>query len=367
MRKKLWQLHSVVGLLAGLGLLLIGLTGSLLIFHEELDQLFFSQQHHAEPVGAGRLPLDELIARVEAAHPDKAVTGWHFAQDGSKEADGVYVMPFGTREWRYLTLDPYRGILLTQPKPHGETLKGWLLSLHESLFLKDIGLAISGLLGVALCLLSLSGIILYRRFWKTLFRLRFRASFRMLSADLHRLVGVFSVIPNLILGITGAYWNLGHTIEHLLETEEEHAAIAAQEPLFYEKLFAPDFSVEALVSKANKEIPGFQTAFISFPWAPEGPFTLWGQKDTASPLRNSTGSWVSFDSQTGDPLSHYDLTEQSAWTQLIDSFEPLHFGTFGGLPVKIFYSLAGLGPGILTLSGTAIWWSRRKKAQLRRP
>jgi uncharacterized iron-regulated membrane protein len=227
--------------------------------------------------------------------------------------------------------------------------------------LKDVGLAITGVLGVALCFLSLSGLYLYRRFWKTLFRLRFKASFRMLSGDAHRMVGVFSVLPNLLLGLTGAFWNVSHTFEHLFESEEDIAVEEAEEPLFYEKLFAPDFSVAALQEKAGDHITDFETHYISFPWAPGGPFTLWGTREDASVLRNPTGSWVSFDSQSGDIVSKYDVTAQDAWTQVEDSFEPLHFGNFGGLPIKTLYAAAGLAPAILTLTGMTIWWKRWRK------
>jgi uncharacterized iron-regulated membrane protein len=37
---------------------------------------------------------------------------------------------------------------------------------------------------------------------------------------------------------------------------------------------------------------------------------------------------------------------------------PLHFGTFGGWPVKVLWSVFGLAPSLLFLTGFLMWWRR---------
>ena len=355
MRKLFWRLHSVIGLAAGLGLLVIGVTGALLVFHEEIDGLLNPAQTRVAPTPAGRLPLDDLVAAVEETFPRHAVTGWSFPRD-PRAADGVFIMPFGTREWRYITVDPYRAKVLSHPLLHDSTLKGWLVDLHSAFFLKDAGLAITGLLGVALCFLGLSGLWLYRRFWKTVFRLRWKSGLRLLYGDFHRMVGVLSVGFNLLLGFTGAYWNLSHIVDHLLEDHHD----PADEALFFEKLFPATLDLAALPENAAQHLDGFETRYISFPWAPAGPFTLWGRAKDAAWFRSDFGSQVAFDSRTGDLLSVHDLRRKGLWAQVHDSFEPLHFGNFGGLPVKILWAVGGFTPALLSLSGMAIWWKRRQ-------
>jgi uncharacterized iron-regulated membrane protein len=355
-RKLFWRLHSIIGLTAGLGLLVLGLTGSLLVFHEEIDALWQPEKVRVEPTAAGRLPMRDLVAAVENAVPDHAVTGWRFHRADPTAADGVFVMPFGTREWHYVTVDPYRGEVLSQPQHHDTTLKGWLLELHTAFFLQHAGLLVVGLLGVALCFLGVSGLWLYRRFWKTLLRLRWKSSLRMISGDFHRMVGVFSVGFNLLLGFTGAYWNLSHVIEDWFYPHEEEV----EELPFHEKLFAASYDIDALPLAARDHIAGFEVHYISFPWAPGGPFTLWGKHENAGWFRSDYGSQVSFDSSTGAFLSAHDLTRDGIWKQVEDAFEPLHFGNFGGLPVKIAWAAAGFAPALLTISGMAIWWQRRR-------
>ena len=357
MRKLFWRVHSIVGLWAGIGLCVIGLTGSVLVFHEEIDALLSPEQTRVEPTAEGRRSLNELVAAVENEVPGHAVTGWSMNRDDPSAADGVFVMPFGTREWKYITVDPYRAEVLSAPHLKESTLYGWLLDLHMAFFLKDVGLAITGLLGVALCFLGISGLYLYRRFWKSLFRLRWRASFRMISGDFHRLVGVWSVGFNLLLGFTGAYWNLSHVVEDLIAPHED----PADEVLFHEKLFPSDLDVAAFPERARDHLAGFETNYISFPWAPGGVFTLWGRHEDAAWFRSPYGSQVAFDSAAGDFLSVHDLTQDGLWKQAEDAFEPLHFGNFGGLTSKVFWSIAGLAPGLLCVSGMSIWWQRRRR------
>ncbi len=344
----------MVGLVAGLGLLVIGLTGSLLVFHEEIDALLNPGETRVEPTAAGRRSLDELVAAVEAAAPGHAVTGWSFHRDDPAAADGVFVMPFGTREWHYLTVDPYRAEVLSEPTDHEATLKHWLLSLHMEFFVHEVGLAVVGLLGVALCFLGLSGLWIYRRFWRSLFRLRWKSSLRMLSGDLHRMVGVFSVGFNLLLGFTGAYWNLTHVVDDWATGHEE------EPPPFHAKLFPAGLDLAAMPQWARQHIDGFETHYISFPWEPGGPFTLWGRHERAAWFRSPYGSQVAFDSQTGAFLNAHDLADAGAWSQVVDAFEPLHFGNFGGLASKFAWSAAGLAPALLCLSGMSIWWQRRR-------
>ena len=53
------------------------------------------------------------------------------------------------------------------------------------------------------------------------------------------------------------------------------------------------------------------------------------------------------------------MRQSGAWAQFLDSFTPLHYGTFGGLPVKILWCIGGLAPGILSITGCLMWYKRK--------
>ena len=352
MRKRLWQLHSWLGLGAGLGLLVIGLTGSLLVFRDQLEVLFNPTLIRIATPDTPRLPLDTLLARAQSQLPGHEISGWTLREPAERDyADFLYVIGRGSDQWRVATLDPTTGRILATPRAYTATLSGWLLDLHYEFFADHIGLAFAGLFAVLLCLLGVTGVWIYREFWKNLFTLRWRRGARILFSDLHKFTGITTVVFNLILGFTGAYWNLTHVIGEAINGE-------FHQPKMERRLYSAALSLDALVADAATRLPGFRPHFISLPSAPAGGITFYGAVERRSPLRSPYGSTVSYDATMLAHTATADLRSSSLWLQFVDVFRPLHFGTFGGLPVKILWSLGGLAPGLLAVTGFVIWRTR---------
>lgn len=354
MRKRLWQLHSWLGLVAGLGLLVIGLSGSLLVFHEELEALFNRELVRVQPTAAGRLPLDTLFAHAERQLPGYEITGWLPQHDEPRFADVLYVIRHGTDDWLLATLNPYTGELLASPRLGTQTLTGVLLELHYTFFADHVGMIVTGLFGLLLCTLGVTGVWMYREFWKNVLTLRWRRGARILFSDIHKFTGITSVAFNLLLGFTGAYWNLTHVIG------EELAGLPPQ-PKMAGRLYGDAISFDALTIDAAQRLPGFRANYISPPYLPDGSITLWGAIEPRGPLTGPYGSNIVYDEQTGAHQTTTDLRATGLWTRIVDTFVPLHYGTFGGLPIKLLWSLGGLTPGILAVTGFLIWRSRRSK------
>jgi uncharacterized iron-regulated membrane protein len=353
MRKRLWQLHSWLGLAAGLGLLVIGLTGSALVFRSELEALIHPGLALVEPTPAGRLSFDELLADVQRQIPDHEITGWVVDPDDPTRADILWAVPHGSTDWRFATLDPYRGTLLTRPRDDASTFTGWLLELHYAFFAAHVGMIITGILAMLLCFLGVTGVWIYREFWRHLFTLRWGRGARILVSDFHKFIGITSVAFNLLLGFTGAYWNITHVLG-------EELAGTPQPPPMTGRLYGTTLSLDGLVADASKRLPGFRTGYISFPWEPGREATLYGAFAGSGPLRGPYGTYLTYDPHTGAHQSTRDLRMQGAWAQVVDAFTPLHYGNFGGLTVKILWSLGGLSPGLLAITGFLIFLRRRR-------
>ena len=357
MRKRLWQFHSWLGLLAGLGLVVIGLSGSLLMFHDEIEILLNPDVIRVEPTPGGRLPAARLLATVNRELPDHEVAGWLFRQaDEAGLADVLYVRRHGSHEWFFVTLDPYRDKILASPRLGTESFTGWMLDLHYTFFADHAGLAITGALGLALCALGVTGVWLYREFWKHVFTLRWGRGARLLFSDLHKFVGITSAAFNLILGFTGAYWNITHVIHELGEDHDDHAPMPAK------RLYSEPLPIDALIADAPTRIEGYQARYLSLPWeeSEKPALTFYGQVP-GGVLRGPYGSTVSYDAGTHAFTSAYDIREAGVWANITDAFTPLHYGTFGGLPVKILWTLGGLTPGALAVTGFVMWRLRRRR------
>jgi len=352
-KQTIWRLHSVLGLTAGLGLLVIGLTGSILMFSSEIDGLLLPDVVETAVAPGGRLPMDTLVEKAATAHPDLVITGWEIHPETPAATDRVWVQKEGVEHWEYFHLDPYTGAPLSEPAESSDQLTGWLLELHYTFLADHVGMLAAGLFALMLFLLGLTGLWLYRDFWKHFFRLRWGKSARILFADFHRLIGISSVAFNLILGFTGAWWNLSHLIEHLFEEEQTELAEGPRLPR------AQWSSISAMMEKAPGVIDGFTPRYLFFP-APDSPeVKLFGSHGDAGPLRGIYGSTVTFSALTGRVKEHYDMRDAPVLRQIYDSFMPLHYGTFGGWPVKILWCLGGLTPGMLAITGFVVWRRRQ--------
>ena len=346
-------MHSVLGLTAGLGLLVIGLTGSLLMFSSEIDGLLRPGTVKTSPAPGGRLPMDTLIERAGSAHKDRVLTGWEIYSDDPSATDRVWIRKEGVEHWEFFHLDPYTGNLLSSPEASSGHLTGWLLELHYTFLADHIGMLAAGLFALILFLLGLTGLWLYRDFWKHFLRFRWGKSARILFADFHRFIGITSVVFNLILGFTGAWWNLSHLIGHLGEEEPAEVVEGSRLPR------AQWASVSEMLNKAPGVIDGFTTRYISLP-GPDAPeVKLFGQHGEPGPLRGIYGSSITFSALTGRVIERDDIRDAPVSRQVYDSFMPLHYGTFGGWPVKILWCLGGLTPGMLAITGFVVWRRRQ--------
>lgn len=360
MRKLFWRLHSLTGLIVGLGLLVVGFAGILLLFHEQIDASARPGELVVTPTESGRLPFGELVATVDAALPEFAVVGWTLGPRDPARADQIAVLDLKTRERFEMTVDPYRGTVLSAPHRHEDSVREQLLALHRGFYLGNPGRAISGVFGLALCFQCVSGLWIYRRFWRTLFRLRLRSSARLLFGDLHRLVGVWAVGFLLLVAVTGAYWNLTHVAQNGISPARKEPPRG--EPITV-RVAPGDLPLDAILARAGEALGGFEPSAMAIPAEPGGKVLVWGRPRAAAFWRSRDGSRLTFDVVTGELVAMQDQRKFPLKAQVLDAFEPLHYGDFGGFPIKALWAFGGMSPGLLTLSGTLIWLKRRRAAK----
>lgn len=367
MRKTLHKWHGWAGIICMVPFLVICLTGSILVFKKEIDAWLLPDIAALPVTEQPRLSLTDLTTRVNQQLPNYEIGSWEIFPAGHDEADRVFVIKQGTDIWHKTYLNPYTGDLLSQPAETGHYVTDWLVEFHYTLLLNDLnhlpehlGLIIGLILSLFLLFMGISGLIMYRRFWVRLFTLRWDQRLLAVCSDLHKMVGTLAAPVLLVLAITGGYYNILIFYEEWIEHADgmEHHIIT-------ERLYNNNLSIDDMVDDSKLRIEGFKATYLLFPYEPNLPFTVFGRAPTANPLLSNYGSVSNYDPQTGDYLSTYNLNEQSMGVKTLDSFRRLHFGTFGGLPIKILWSIVGLAPLLLALTGTYVWWQRRKK-RLRR-
>ena len=340
-----------LGLVTGLGLIVVGLTGSILMFRSEIEGALHPPA--AASTGA-TLGYDDLIAKLRTNHPGHEINAIYTPLQDQRPL-GIGLTKLGTSEQPWIEVARTTAAQISSEKV--PTFTGWLLELHYSFFAGLWGIIVVGFFGVLLIILSLTGVYLYREFWSQFIRLRWRASARIFLADIHKTVGISSCGFNLILGFTGAVWNLGYWPWPHVQND----------PVVKSAPWNTALSIDKLLTEAKTTHPDFNfaTPYISMPPLGETIRFRAALKDQM-PLRSPTGSWVEFDPQTGAYRGAQPITGQGWWPQFEDMFTALHYGTFGGWPIKILWAVLSLAPGILAVSGFMLWY-RRKFTQRPRP
>lgn len=220
--RALWvDVHLFLALIAGFVFALLGLTGSISIYREELDALLNPELVVENPQGEMQ-SLDKIMDSVRRAHPDR-YGEWTLEMPTSP--NGMVTVwfdkPRETFFERYaplmVSVNPYTAEVVAS-RFWGHTLTTWLLDWHTHLQYDDMGWEIVGGCGVLLTLSILSGLYLW---WPGLSHLvsvlRVRTSSGLIRFlfDLHRLLGVFSAAALLILAFTGFQLSFPSLLEDL--------------------------------------------------------------------------------------------------------------------------------------------------------
>ncbi|NOT85005.1 MAG: PepSY domain-containing protein, partial [Methylococcaceae bacterium] len=203
------KIHLYLALTVGFLFALLGLTGSLCIYREALDTFLNPQLVVAEPQGKVQ-SLDSIIAAVKNAHPnrhgswtlempltaDGMITAWY---DKPQETFFDFHAPL------MVSINPYTAEVVAN-RFWGNTLTTWILDFHTQLRLDGMGWNSVGVLGVLLLVSVSSGLYLW---WSGLkgvflaFRIRINAGQRLMTFDLHRLIGLLCAPVLLLLAFTG--------------------------------------------------------------------------------------------------------------------------------------------------------------------
>lgn len=358
MSKRLHKWHTYCAIFAFIPIILMGITGSVLVFKTEIDNWLIPHQQLSADNSAKRISIDQSLEKIEQANPNYIVGAWEYFDD-KKTTDRVYLIEKGTSEWFRIYYDPYQdNIVSDKPINLHDFFTEWFNELHYSFLLHEAGAVLGIIFALVLLFLSISGILLHKKFWKRLFMLRTQG-LSVFFTDFHKMVGIFTSPVLLVVAFTGLYYNTAGLYEHLSHSEDGHH-IASK------KLLNPEISIQQKIIETQKRIPGFETSYILFAYEPDLPLTIMGDIPDTHLLASVYSSYAVYSEQDGSYITHEKATESSALSSTLDSFRHLHFGSFGGLPVKIIWFIVGLAPLILSITGVYVWYKRRKQKQLRR-
>ena len=341
-------------------MLLLCITGLPLIFHEEIDDLLHSQVKPAgAPPGTPHADLDRLLANALANSSSWKVP--HFLIWDRDDPNAIFVsvgesITSDPTKNRFVRMDSHTGAYLDAPDVTGR-FTNIMLKLHTDMFAGLPGKLFLGLMGILFCVAIISGIVVYAPSMRKLDFGTYRGHRPRIVRwlDVHNLAGILLVMWTLVVGFTGVI----NTWADLVLKMWQYGQLAEMTAQYRDRPPPTKLtSVQAAVDVAVRAVPGMTPSFVAFPgtaFSSKSHYIVFLKGDT--PVTSRLLKPALIDAETGKLTDSRDMP----WyvTTLFIS-QPLHFGDYGGMPLKILWAVLDVLTIIVLGTGVYLWLRRRK-------
>ena len=203
-RRAIFQIHLWTGIGIGLYLLMICLTGSVLVYRNELYRAFSPEPIIVVASGESLTP-EALTGAARRIYPDHEVTN---VRVGETPNHAVEISFANDGERMRRLFHPYTGEDLGDPLPVGYRASAWMLDLHDNLLGGPTGRRINGIGAFSFIVLAVTGAVIWWpgiRSWRRSLIFDLRANWRRLNWSLHSTFGFWFMPFVLIWGVSGVY------------------------------------------------------------------------------------------------------------------------------------------------------------------
>lgn len=342
--------HAWAGAILSLLLIVLGLTGSLLVF--ENDWIALKHPEVRAGFAADPAVLGAAAERLEADHPDLRTVDFGGTQLGGHKLF-LAEEDFGVAAADGTTLDRWTG---------PARLEAFVFDLHHHLLAGETGEIVGGVAALAAVLLVLTGLAIWVPAWRaTRWRVWPRSARRGELVSSHRNLGLITAVPVLIFCLTGAGMVFHDQARALLAS---NAPEAAPPPM----VGTGDIDWPAALAAAQARFPDATLRMASWPAAPGKP---------ASIRLRQPGEWhpngrttVLIDPATSGVVRAVDAQTLTSGERAVNAIYPLHAGAVGGWLYETVTVLSGLA--LAALGGVGLWaflshrLSRRGRSPRRR-
>lgn len=380
--------HRWAGLALAGFLVIVGLTGALLAFYSELEELVSPRYYAAEQPHA-RLGMGELAERAMQIEPRAYVTGVYLREAGRAEVgvapkEAGAVLPFDE-----LLLDPYTGEELGR-RTWGDITQGmtnlmpFIYRLHYELALGSTGIWVLGIAALLWVLDSVVGLLItlpIRRAhtvpasagwwprWGKAWVIRRGLSAWRLNFDLHRAGSLWLWAVLLVFAWSSVYMNLWDTVytwstravmdyrPYWAELTESRTPVIRPERAWTDVQAA----AERVMADQAREHGFVVERPLKLRYYPEYGayrYDVLSSRDVNERLGKTE---VFFDAVSDEVQLVFLPSGQYAGNTVTSWLAALHMAQVFGLPYRIFVCVFGVLLAVISVTGFLIWWRRKRR------
>ncbi|MEW4565066.1 PepSY-associated TM helix domain-containing protein [Bremerella sp. JC770] len=366
--RHLWLVaHRWLGLTAGLIFVLLGLTGSLLVFDHAIDEWLHPTLLLSEGSGSKK-PLAEILDAANAGYQgdSRGEMSQALAVTKPRVENGVWTVwfqggPKGAPEFIAVYVDPYTANVNGQ-RAWGSDPMGIVYRLHFRLLAGMFGGLAVGVIGILLLISLFSGVVL----WWPLIKGGLRAALAIrggsrFNYDVHKTVGITTALFMIVITFTGVYMELPFLVKPVLQLvskstkppEEMKSSASEKQPL----------TADQAIAIAQKEFPEATFDHLHPPEGEEGVFEVAFRQ--AGEVQTSYGrTQVYLDQYSGEVVYMHSPESFTATDTFLAWQFPLHNGEAFGIVGRWSVFVLGIVPAILYVTGFLLWY-RRRQSRLR--
>jgi uncharacterized iron-regulated membrane protein len=363
-----FEIHKWTSLICTVFLLLLCVTGLPLIFHEEIDHALGKEPEAPEmPIDTPKMSLDALAEMGLKQYPGNVIR-YIFWQDEHPNVvlismtDSIDAPP---EVANFVSLDERTGKVLQQPK-FNEGFMYVIYKLHVDMFAGIPGKLFLGLMGLLFVASIISGIMLYGPIMKKFDfgMVRTEKSKRLKWLDLHNMLGIVTLAWASVVGITGVINTASDIVIDLWQVGQLAEMVAPYKDV--QPVQGELSSLDAAVKTAQAQAPEMNPSVLAFPgtaFSSQHHFAVFMRGNT--PVTSKLIKPALIDARTG---SLTDMRDMPWYVNMLFISQPLHFGDYGGMPLKILWAIFDVVTIFVLVSGLYLWFARRKsqEAQLAR-
>jgi len=358
-----FEVHKWTSLICTIFLLLLCITGLPLIFHEEIDHLLGKEpEAPAMPADTPKKSLDELVEIGKKQYPGNVVR-YMFWQD---EHPNVVLISLAdsidapAEVANFAALDERTGAVLKQPK-FDEGFMYVIYKLHVDMFAGIGGKLFLGLMGMLFVTSIISGLMLYGPIMKKFDfgMVRTQKSKRLKWLDLHNMLGVVTLIWSLVVGFTGVINTTSDIVLGLWQQGQLAEMVAP-----YKNTAPLDgvlSSIDEAVKTSQKAAPIMHPSIVAYPgtiFSSQHHYAVFMRGTT--PLTSRLIKPALIDAKDG---SLTDMRDMPWYVNMLFVSQPLHFGDYAGMPLKVIWCIFDVTTIVVLVSGLYLWFARRKASE----
>lgn len=362
-----WHLYA--GIIAGAILCVIGLTGSILVFQDEIDRALNPDLFRAMETQK-RYTLPGIVSVVKERYPEKRFDYVMLTEEDNPQATFRF---YQFAEKTEFFINPYNGQLCGKRLVDSAFIR-IVMNIHRTLLVPVAGRYIVGLASLCMLILTISGLRLwvpdqYRKWkrWRAVLTVNFKAGFKRQNYDWHNVLGFYSAPVIIMLALTGLAITFSTVFIGFLfmlsgKSPQSVAQIFGQKSAYTEG--AIPLSPLQAAAVGQRQFPDAVLLGMAVPANKDMVYRLDMKGEGPSYTGNRIMLFV--DQYTGKLLLNSEKDFPDIGHSYLSWLTPIHYGTFGGMPTRILALIGGLIPLLLYITGFIIWWPRLKKQQTAR-